>query len=61
MTGDIHGGAVMICTAYGCDDIHDVNVVMIYKPNGLDDIHIAGDVMIYTLKRDGRPLDNGHG
>ena len=43
------------------DDIHDVDVVMIYKPDGLDDIHIAGDVMIYTLKRDGRPLDNGHG
>ena len=34
---------------------------MIYKPDGLDDIHIASDVMIYTLKRDGRPLDNGHG
>ena len=45
----------MICTAYGCDDMHDVNVVMIYKPDGLDDIHIAGDVMICTLKRDGRP------
>ena len=41
----------MECTACGCDDIHDVNVVMIYKPDGLDDIQCYA-LMICTASRD---------